>query len=149
MFATDSITQGNFFCRFATGPNIAACAAVPAFLAIAVFCVAANVLVKTEEYNVFNPPFNLSPKVFALLTVKSPVKELAIPVSFFALLIIFFAFCGPVAPSCSLIAFCNSVCISVCAFVPAFDTHLPTIVDVERYSLPVDSFKSFINFLSP
>ena len=93
VFATDSITQGNFFCRFATGPNIAACAAVPAFFAIAVFFVAASVLAKTSEYSVFNPPFNLSPKVFALLTVKSPVKEFAIPVIFFALLNMFFAFC--------------------------------------------------------
>ena len=40
---TDSITQGNFFCRLETGPNIAVCAAVPAILEMAVFFVAAKV----------------------------------------------------------------------------------------------------------
>ena len=73
------MTQGNFFCRFATGPNIAACAAVPAFLAIAVFCVAASVFAKTSVYKVFNPPFNTPLNVLALLTVKSPVKEFDTP----------------------------------------------------------------------
>ena len=146
--ATDSITQGNFFCNLATGPNIAACAAVPAFLAIAVFWVAANVTLKTLLYNVFNPPFNLSPNVFALLTVKSPVNEFAMPVSFFALLAINFNFCCPVAPFTSFTAFCTSVCISVAASVPARETHFPITVEVCRYVLSVVSFNWSILSLS-
>ena len=43
VFPTASITQGKFFCNLATGPIIAVWAAVPAFFAIAVFWVAANV----------------------------------------------------------------------------------------------------------
>ena len=45
LFPTASITHGNFFCNFATGPNIAVCAAVPAFFAILVLFVAARVKV--------------------------------------------------------------------------------------------------------
>ena len=48
-FPTDSITHGNFFCKALTGPTIEVCAAVPAILAIAVFFVAANVFVYTDE----------------------------------------------------------------------------------------------------
>ena len=114
-----SITQGAFFCNALTGPNIAACAAVPAFFAIAVFFVAATTFENTSPYNTSKPEFNLGANDVNADLVKSPVNEFDMPPIFFVRLDISLFFCAPVAFLYSFVAFFKLVCISVCASVPA------------------------------
>ena len=91
-----SITQGTLFCKAATGPNIAVCAAVPAFFAIAVFFVAATTFANTSPYKTSNPEFNLGANDNTDDFVKSPVNSLLIPAIFLDKLDINLFFCAPV-----------------------------------------------------
>ena len=83
VFPIASVTQGAFFCKAATGPNNAACAAVPAFFAIAVFFVAATTFEKTSLYNTFKPEFNLGASDVNAFFVKLVVNVLVNPAIFF------------------------------------------------------------------
>ena len=118
-----SITQGAFFCKAATGPNNAACAAVPAFFAMAVFFVAARTFANTSLYKTSKPLFNLGINDVIELFIKSPVKLLVTPVIFLERFDINLLLFAPVRFLYCLVAFFRLPCISALAFVPAKATH--------------------------
>ena len=138
-----SVTQGALFCKAATGPNNAACAAVPAFFAIAVFFVAATTLVNTPSYNTSKPELNFGLSEFIALFVKFVVK----PFDKSVILLVAddnnFNFSVALAIFDFLIVFFNSALIEADVPVPPNGTHSPIIsllLSTSTSELPLSIF---------